>query len=47
MKILIKNATLVNENQIFESDLLIENDLISKIEKDISEENVAGCRIET
>ena len=40
MKILLKNATIVNENQIFESDLLIENDLISKIEKNIFEENV-------
>ena len=40
MKILIKNAKIVNENQIFESDVLIENDLISKIEKNISEENV-------
>ncbi len=37
--ILIKNARIVNENQIFESDLLIENDIISKIEKNISEEN--------
>jgi len=40
MKILLKNATIVNENQIFESDLLIENDLISKIESNISTENV-------
>ena len=40
MKILIKNAHIVNENQIIESDVLIENDLISKIEKNISEENV-------
>ena len=40
MKILLKNAKIVNENQIIESDLLIENDLISKIEKNISEENV-------
>lgn len=39
MKILIKNAKIVNENQIFESDLLIENDLISKIGENISEEN--------
>lgn len=31
MKILIKNARIVNENQILESDLLIENDLIQKI----------------
>lgn len=35
MKILIKNARIVNENQILESDLLIENDLIKKIGKDI------------
>ena len=40
MKVLIKNAHLVNENQIIESDLLIENDLISKIGKNIAEENV-------
>ena len=40
MKILIKNAQIVNENQIFESDLLIENDIISKIGKNLSEENV-------
>ncbi len=31
MKILIKNARIVNENQILESDLLIEDDLIQKI----------------
>ncbi len=31
MKILIKNARIVNENKIVESDLLIENDLIQKI----------------
>lgn len=40
MKTLIKNATIVNENQIFDSDLLIENDLILKISKNISEENI-------
>lgn len=40
MKILIKNAKIVNENQIIESDLLIENDLISRIGKNISDENV-------
>ncbi|MCZ2083008.1 MAG: dihydroorotase [Flavobacteriales bacterium] len=40
MKTLIKNAKIVNENQIFESDILIENELISKIEKNISEENI-------
>ena len=38
MKTLLKNALIVNENQIFESDLLIENDIISKIETTISEE---------
>lgn len=40
MKILIKNAKLINENKIFESDLLIETDLIKKIATNISEENV-------
>lgn len=38
MKTLIKNAAIINENQWFESDLLIENDLISDIGKNISEE---------
>lgn len=37
--ILIKNARIVNEGKTFESDLLIENGIISKIEKNISEEN--------
>lgn len=36
MKTLIKNAKIVNENKIIESDLLIINDLISKIETNIS-----------
>jgi dihydroorotase len=38
MKILIKNARIVNENQILESDLLIENDLILTIDRNIPEE---------
>ncbi len=38
MKILIKNAQIVNEGKIVQSDILIENDLISKIESQISEE---------
>lgn len=38
MKILIKNAQIVNEGKIIQSDILIENDLISKIAKNISEE---------
>lgn len=40
MKILIKNAKIVNENKIIESDLLIENDLIAKIQKNIPEEDI-------
>lgn len=39
MKILIKNAQIVNEGNIFLSDLLIENDLIAKIASQISDEN--------
>jgi dihydroorotase len=35
MNYLIKNATLVNENEIFCSDVLIENGLISKIDREI------------
>lgn len=38
MKILIKNATIVNENKLSERDLLIENDIISRIAKNISED---------
>ncbi|ACU06700.1 Dihydroorotase [Flavobacteriaceae bacterium 3519-10] len=40
MKILIKNARIVNENQITEGDLLIENGFISKIQKTIDDEEV-------
>ena len=40
MKTLIKNATIVNEDQYFKSDLLIENDIISKIGTSISEVGV-------
>lgn len=40
MKTLIKNARIVNENQIFENDLLIENDTISIIGKNISEDGI-------
>ena len=36
MRTLIKNAKIVNEGYIFESDLLIEDGLISQIHKDIS-----------
>ncbi|MGV4414454.1 dihydroorotase [Chryseobacterium sp. T1] len=37
MKILIKNAKIVNEGQTFDGDVLIENDLISKISNNISD----------
>ena len=36
-KILIKNATLVNENNIFESDVLIQGQRIERIDKDITD----------
>ena len=36
-KRLIKNATLVNENRIFEGDVLLKDDIIFKIGKDISD----------
>lgn len=35
-KILIKNANVVNEGKIFSSDVLIENEIIAKVESDIS-----------
>jgi dihydroorotase len=38
MKTLIKNVKIVNEGKIFEGDILIENDLISKIDSQISED---------
>lgn len=38
-RILIKNARIVNENQIFEGDVLIKNDIIHKIGKNISVDN--------
>ena len=40
MKVLIKNAKIVNEGKIFKSDILIENDLIAKISETIPEENI-------
>jgi len=38
MKVLIKNAKIVNKGKIFKSNVLIENDLIAKISENISEE---------
>ena len=40
MRILIRNAQIVNEGKIFKSDILIENDLIAKISETIPEENI-------
>ncbi len=37
-KILIKNATIINEDEQFVSDVLIENTIISKIDRDITED---------
>ena len=37
--LLILNGTLVNENQIFESDILIKDGLIEKVDKDLSHMN--------
>ena len=42
-KILIKNATIVNEEKIFKSDLLIVDDLISQISSNISTPN--DCKV--
>ena len=39
MKYLIKNGKIINEGKIEEKDILIEGDLITKIEKDISDKN--------
>ena len=39
-RILIKNANIVNDLQIFEGDVLIENEFIKKIDKNISSENI-------
>jgi dihydroorotase len=38
-KTLIKNATIVNENETFVSDILIEGEFITQIDRDINEPN--------
>lgn len=38
-KVLVKNAKVVNDNKIFEGDILIEDDIIQKIGKNLSEVN--------
>lgn len=39
-RILLKNAKLVNEGQVIESDILLNGDLIERIDSDISDSNV-------
>ncbi|WP_431125255.1 dihydroorotase [Flagellimonas flava] len=38
-KTLLKNTKVVNENQIFETDILLDGELISRIDPDISDEH--------
>ena len=45
-KILIKNAKIVNENTIFESDVLLQDDIIVKIEANISDDTAKIIDIE-
>jgi dihydroorotase len=39
-KLLIANATLVNDNQVFKADVLIENGFISKIDANLSQSGI-------
>ena len=45
-KTIIKNGTLVNEGRMYEADVLIENGRISKIDKDISDNEAEVVDIE-
>jgi len=45
-KVLIKNAKIVNENSIFESDVLLQDDLIVKIAVNISDDTAKVIDIE-
>ena len=45
-KILLKNAKIVNENSIFESDVLLDGDFISRIDSDISDANARVIDLE-
>ena len=45
-KILLKNAKIVNENSIFESDVLLEGDFIARIDTDISDPNAKVIDLE-
>ena len=43
---LLKNAKIVNENRIFESDVLLDGDFISRIDTDISDANAKVIDLE-
>lgn len=45
-EVLIKNANVVNGNKIFESDILLDNELIVRIDKDISSDNAKVIDVE-
>lgn len=45
-RILIKNARIVNENKIFESDVLLQNEKIVKIDKNISDQSARHIDID-
>jgi dihydroorotase len=45
-EILIKNAKVVNGNKIFESDILLDDELIVRIDKEISSENAEVIDVE-
>lgn len=45
-RILLKNAKIVNENRIFESDVLLDGDFISRIDSDISDANAQVIDLE-
>ncbi len=45
-EILIKNAKVVNENKIFECDILLDDELIVRIDKDISSDNAEVIDVE-
>ncbi len=45
-KILLKNAKIVNENSIFESDVLLDGEFISRIDSDISDANATVIDLE-
>jgi len=45
-RILLKNANIVNENTVFEGDVLLEDDLIIRIASDISDTNAKVIDLE-